>query len=96
MYISLFNVILQDNKELGEKYGIHPRDVESKKRHFLMSLMYTFIFIAHPVLKAHSIIIINVYLPCFKNPDRICLHLGQMFVAPCIFILKFDSSVYTF
>ena len=32
--IILRYAILQDNKEIGEKYGIHPRDVESKELAF--------------------------------------------------------------
>ena len=34
-------VSFQDNKAIGEKYGIHPRDVESKKYFFISIITAT-------------------------------------------------------
>ena len=48
--------IFQDNKAIGEQYGIHPRDVESKLNRFIQNLFTTvFIILDYSINKGKTV-----------------------------------------
>ena len=64
---------LQSNKELGEKYGIHPRDVESKQK-FREKAMFSFelFLILNDVLSVPFSKKSKYQLVTFRNVRRQC------------------------